>query len=87
MNVPVGTTVNNPDDMDEGWSAEIPVPFADMGLEGPLDGHTFGWNVTGMNYHHDSDNRNRLVISWSNPVGISHEDKAINIVTLHHYNR
>ena len=87
VNVPAGTTVNNPDDMDEGWSAEISVPFADMGLQGPLDGRTFGWNVTGMNYDHDGGNRNRIVISWANPAGISPEDKAINIVTLHHNNR
>ena len=35
VNVPAGTTVNNPDDVDEGWSGEISVPFADMGIQGP----------------------------------------------------
>ena len=49
VNVPAGTTVNNPHDMGEGWSVEITVPFADMGLEGHLDGRTIGSNVPGMN--------------------------------------
>ena len=84
VNVPAGTTVNNPDDVDEGWSGEISVPFADMGIQGPLDGQTFGWNVTGMNYDTDAGARNRIVISWSNPAGIAPEGKAIDITSLHH---
>ena len=49
-----------------------------------LDGQTFGWNVTGMNYDTDAGARNRIVISWSNPAGIAPEGKAIDITSLHH---
>ena len=90
VNVPAGTTINDSDDLDEGWSGEMSFPLADMGLaDGALDGRTMGFNVTGMNYdEHGGDlGRQRIVLSWSNPVGKVGEDTGIHILTIHQNDR